>query len=143
MPEWQPYREPLRRTLIRTLTIALVAGAVVALWSGRWRRWPVLSLLMLWPAFGGHWIELLFLNAVRPRIPASRTTQRLVRFMVWFAGGVVLALGVQLTVRVLLGRAPMAWLTWAIAGTAFVTIELVAHAVLQLRGRPSFYNGLG
>jgi hypothetical protein len=35
------------------------------------------------------------------------------------------------------------WLTWVGAGAAFVAIELVAHAGLHVRGRPSFYNGLG
>jgi hypothetical protein len=34
-----------------------------------------------------------------------------------------------------------AW--WWLGGIAFIGIELVAHLVLQLRGRPSFYNGLG
>ena len=29
---WQPYREPLRRTLVRTGTIALVVGGVLARW---------------------------------------------------------------------------------------------------------------
>jgi hypothetical protein len=106
MTDWQPYREPLRTTLVRTVSIALLAGALVALWSGGLRRWPAMSLLMLWPAFGGHWVDLLFLNYLRP-------------------------------------RPRVAWLTWAIAGVAFITIELIAHAALHLRGRPSFYNGLG
>jgi fatty acid desaturase len=98
---------------------------------------------MLWPSFGGHWIDLLYLNALRPRLPASRTLQCIARLAVWFGGGILLAGGVQLTLRFLVGRAPLVWLTWAIAGALFVAIELVAHAALHLRGRPSFYNGLG
>ena len=143
MAEWQPYRKPLRVTLARTLSIAAIAGAVVALSAGGLRRWPVITLLMLWPALGGHWIDLFFLNGLRPRLPATRAIQRLARLAVWFAGGIVLAVGVQLTLRFLVGRAPLPWLTWAIAGAFFVAIELVAHGALHLRGRPSFYNGLG
>jgi hypothetical protein len=140
---WQPYREPLRVTLIRTLSIALIAGALVSLGAGGLKRWPVLSLLILWPSFGGHWIDLLYLNGLRPRLPANRTIQCIARLAVWFGGGILLAVGVQLTLRLLVGRGPLVWLTWAIAGALFVAIELVAHAALHLRGRPSFYNGLG
>jgi len=141
--EWQPYREPLRVTLTRTVSIALIAGALVSLGTGSLKRWPVMSLLVLWPSFGGHWIDLLYLNVLRPRLPASHTIQRTARIAVWFAGGILLAIGVQLTLRILVGRAPLVWLTWAVAGALFVAIELVAHAGLHLRGRPSFYNGLG
>ena len=143
MADWRPYREPLRVTLTRTISIAIVAGAVVALRSGGIRRWPLLSLLMLWPAFGGHWIDLAFLNWLRPRLPASRLIQVVARIAVWFVGGMALALGARLTATLLLEHRSLAWLTWATAGTVFVAIELVAHGALQLRGRPSFYNGLG
>jgi len=39
MADWQPYREPFRVTLTRTLSIALVAGAAVALPAGGIQRW--------------------------------------------------------------------------------------------------------
>src|SRR5690349_9830362 len=139
--DWRPYTEPLRVTLTRTLGIAAVAGAVAAPWSGGVRQWPMLALLLLWPAFGGHWIDLFFLNAIRPRLPRVGIAQRLARIAVWFVGGVLLAVGVQLTARMLLGRPALTWLTPVTAGTLFVAIELAAHAALQLRGRPSFYNG--
>src|SRR5215510_13555467 len=143
MAGWEPYREPFRVTLTRTVSIALVAGAAVALSTGGIRRWPAISLLMLWPAFGGHWIDLLFLNGLRPHLPANRLIHLLSRLLVWFVGGVALAAGMQLTARLLFDSSPLFWLTWASAGAAFVGIELVAHAALHLRRRPSFYNGLG
>lgn len=143
MANWQPYHEALRVTLTRTLGIALVAGAIVAPLAGGLKSWPVLSLLMLWPSFGGHWIDLLFLNALRPRLPQSRLIQLVARLAVWFVGGVVLALGVKLTARLLLERSRMPWLTWSRAGALFVAVELIAHAALYIRGRPNFYDGLG
>lgn len=68
---------------------------------------------------------------------------RIVRIAVWFAGGVVLAVGVQLTAHVLFERPRLLWLTWTLAGAVFVATELIAHAGLDLRGRSSFYNGVG
>ena len=142
MSDWQPYSEPARVTLTRTVTIALVAGAIAASRVGGLRVLPVLSLLMLWPALGGHFIELFFLNVLRPRLPNQRPLQLAARVAVWFVGGALLAIGMRLTASALLGRMPFPWLTWAVAGSVFVAIELVAHAGLLVRGRPSFYNGL-
>ena len=143
MTEAPTSREPLRLTLLRTVSIALFAGAVAALWTGRIARWPVLTLLLLWPALGGHWVDLLFLNGVRSRLPRNPVVRRVARLVVWFIGGMLLAVGVRVTAWMLLDRPRMALLPWVTAGAAFIAIELVAHAVLQARGRPSFYNGLG
>jgi hypothetical protein len=143
MTDWQRHREPLATTLTRTVGIALVAGAIVALSSGRLRSWPTLSLLMLWPSFGGHWVELMFLNWLRPRLSANAFVQRGARVALWFVAGIVLAAGARWTASLLLVHPRVAWLTWAVAGMGFIVIELVAHAGLQLRGRPSFYDGLG
>ena len=143
MNSWPPYREPLRSTLLRTVTIAVVAGAILALFLGGIKRWPIATLLMLWPSFGGHWVELWFLNWLRPRIPRSRFAHALARLVVWFAGGVVLATGAYLTATVL-GRLPsQRWPAWWIGGFVFIGLELVAQLALQLRGQPSFYNTRG
>lgn len=142
--QWQPYNEPLRVTLLRTFTIALVAGAVVAGFRGGLSRWPIATLLMLWPSFGGHWVELWFLNWLRPRISHARAVQVLARFSVWFVGGIILAIGMSLTAHALTGyRALPGWPAFWIGGLAFIGVELVAQLALQLRGRPSFYNGRG
>jgi len=140
---WQPHREPLSSTLIRTGAIALVAGAAVALSWGGLARWPTAFLLLLWPAFGGHWVELWFLNWLRPRLSVSRVVQIAARIAVWFVGGTALALGMRLTAMTLAGFRRMHWPPWWIGGLGFIGLELVVHLVLQLRGRPSFYNGRG
>jgi len=139
--EWQPYREPLRATVLRTGVIAIVAGAVASRFLGGWASWPVATILALWPAFGGHWVELWFLNWLRPRIPGARGWQVAARIAVWFAGGTVLAAGMVLTAMALgrFRRLP-AW--WA-GGGVFIGIELAVHLAMHLRGRGSFYDGRG
>jgi hypothetical protein len=49
------------------------------------------ALLMLWPEFGSHWMEIGFLNWLRPRL------------MVWCAGGTALAIGMVLTATMPVG----------------------------------------
>ena len=70
---WQPFQEPIRQTLFRTVMIAFVVGGAIALPSRKWSTWPLATLLVLWPSFGGHWVEVWFLNWLRPRVsPHSR-----------------------------------------------------------------------
>jgi hypothetical protein len=140
---WTPYREPLRDTLLRTITIAVVAGTVLAFSTHHRVRWPFAVLVMLWPSLGGHVVELAFLNWLRPRIPAERRVQVAARLATWFAGGVILAACMAITARALTGR-PTRSLAWWVAGLGFIGVELIAHlALLRARGRPSIYDGRG
>ena len=142
--QWPPFQEPLRTTLIRTGTLALLLGALlVRLWGGGLARLPVATLLMLWPSFGGHWVELWFLNWLRPRLSAARAAQVAARVAVWFVGGCGLAIGMRLTAMAFGEFQRARWPAWWIGGLAFIGLELVAQLASQLRGGPSFFNGRG
>jgi hypothetical protein len=140
---WQPYHEPIRSTLLRNGVLSLVAGVAITLaWRGRITL-PAATLLALWPTLGGHFVEIFFLNRLRPRLPNARAPQITARLAVWFLGGVMIALGMALTTRVLTGAMPVWRPAWWLAGLAFVGLELVVHLVLTARGRSSIYNGRG
>ena len=139
---FKPFREPLRVTLLRTGTIAIVVGGVIARFSGGLARWPFLTLLVLWPSLGGHWVELWFLNWLRPRLPVARAIQLGSRVAVWLVGGMVLMVGMVLTIMAL-GSRPTHWPAWWLGGLVFIGVELIAHLALSLRGRPNFYDGRG
>ena len=141
--DWQPYDEPLRATLTRTLAIAVVGGALFASRYGGLSRWPAASVVMLWPALGGHFVELWFLNWLRPRLPRDREVQIAARLAVWFVGGMLLLLAMRLTAKALVGNRPIMRIAPWIGGVAFIGIELVVHLVARLRGRRSFYDGGG
>lgn len=138
---WVPFREPPRATIVRNLTIALVTGFVFAQFTGGLARWPVATLLMCWPTFGGHFVELAFLNGLRPRLPRARAIQVIVRLAWWFGAGVGLLYAMRLTAEALsLTRAPL-WFPLWMGGVAFIGVEFVAQLAVQLRGLPSFYDG--
>jgi hypothetical protein len=92
-----PFHEPLRNTILRTGILAIALGAVLARFSGGWTRWPVASLLVLWFSFGGHWVEVWYLNWLRPRLPDARAPQSAARSVVWFGGGILLGFGMRAT----------------------------------------------
>ena len=141
--QWQPYREPFGSVILRTGAIAFVAGAAFAAFSGSLSRWPLAALLALWPSFGGHWVELSFLNGLRPRLSTARGVQIAARVFVWFIAGIALAIAMRWSLLALAKFRPAHWPAWWLSGFAFIAIELIAHLVLHLRGRPNFYNGLG
>ena len=140
---WQPYREPVAATLARTVAIALVAGGVVAWGVGRLDVWPVAAGFALWFSFGGHWVELWFLNWLRPRLAPARRLQAAARVAVWFLGGVALGGGVAASMRLVPVTRGLERPTWWAVGAAFVALELLVHLTLAVRGRPNFYNGAG
>jgi hypothetical protein len=76
-------------------------------------------------------------------LPASASVQLVARLAVWFVGGIALALGMALTGIALTGLQGVPWSWWWVAGLAFIAIEVVAHLVLQLTGRPSLFDGRG
>ena len=133
-------REPLRVTLTRTVGIALIAGAALASRSGGLALWPVMSVVMLWPSLGGHYVELAYLDVVRPRLSASRIVQTFARIMVWFVGGALMVVGMRFTAIALHAPRPLPASAWWIGGFVFVALELVVHLALHARGRSSFYG---
>jgi hypothetical protein len=135
--------EPLATTLRRNFTIAIVAGAVLTLavrHDLKW--WPMAALVMLWPSLGGHYVEELYLNQVRPRFADARVGGTIVRVILWFVAGCFFAWAMHRTASGLVGASRLAW-PWWIGGLGFIGVELIAHAGLQARRRPSIYNGLG
>lgn len=142
-PRWAwTNREPIRATLLRTGTIAIVLGLIISLETHRsLSQWPFNTLLALWPALGGHFVELFFLNCLRPRLPTSRAAQILVRLITWYLGGLLLGAGVYATIVLLHGNVRMHAISWWMWSFVFIAIELIAHLVMQLRGVGSVYDG--
>lgn len=134
---WPPFHEPIRATLLRTVLIALAVGVVV----GRFALWLPWTAFALWLTFGGHWVEVFFLNWLRPRLPAERWAQIGGRLLIWIVGGTVLMVGARAT-ALALGIPAMRVPPWSLGGPILVGVELFVHGLAQLRRQPNVYNGL-
>lgn len=147
--EFVPYAETLRATVTRTAMIAVFLATFSVVRRGDLTPfplglWAVLVVCILWFSFCGHWVEIFFLNYLRPRLPRNRPVQVIARFGVWFLGGVALMAGMRATWELLMASTAPWGAPWWQGGVSFVVVELIAHAVLlQSRGLPSFYNGKG
>ncbi len=66
----QPFQEPIRQTLFRTGHDAfVVSGAMPCRPEGG--QTALATPLVLWPSFGGHWVEVWFLNGCALVFPPS------------------------------------------------------------------------
>lgn len=139
---WPRVEEPFARTLVRNVAIAVSVGIVLGLACHAPRRILPTAAVAFWFSLGGHYVEIAFLNYVRPRISAKRVTQMLVRLLVWFAGGVVLYQGMIVTAHHLgLRRLLPSW--WWLGGLGFVAVELLVHLSLVVRRLPNVFRGDG
>jgi hypothetical protein len=138
---WQAYHEPLRVTVARTGFVGLLVGLIAAGVPSQHAFWPQWTAFALWFSLGGHWVELAFLNWLRPRLAAARGAQVAGRLLVWLVGGTVLLVGARIMAASLSAR-PLRLPPWWLGGPGFVGLELVIHALSQLRAIPNFYNGL-
>ena len=138
---WQSFHEPLRVTLVRTGLVGLVVGLIAARVQSQRASWPQWTVFALWFSFGGHWVELFFLNWFRPRLASARLSQITGRLFTWLIGGTVLMVGARITASSLSAHA-MRLPPWWLGGPVFLGLELLVHALPQLRGQANFYNGL-
>ena len=132
--------EPFRATLTRSTIFAAAVGAGLLVTlprhGGLASDFVDAFTLAFCFAFLGHYVEVLALA-----LPDIETgIGRLVRVAVWFAGGLWCYV-VARFLRVKYGRDlnELPSLVWG--GVIFIAIELVVHAVLHGRGRPSFFSG--
>ena len=141
-PEWRPFAEPWRTTVLRTGSLALAVGLGVGLYQRRLAFVPLVTLMALWFTLGGHFLELLFRNRLHPRIGTQPLLLASARLFVWFLGGIALYAGALVTRAVLTGARVVPWPWWSV-GVLFVGVELLIHLLLRARGQPSFYDGRG
>jgi hypothetical protein len=139
---WEPFAEPWHATALRTVGLALGIGLGVGLFTRHLATTPLVVLLALWFTLGGHFLEVLFRNRLRARLPVSPAVQVVARLAYWFVGGSVLYVGAALT-GALSGIHITRTVPWWVGGFGFLGAELFVHLLLRMRGQPGFYDGRG
>ncbi|QEC75041.1 hypothetical protein [Mucilaginibacter ginsenosidivorax] len=132
------------RTIITTTIIAAILYWVHVFPSGG--KSKLVLFEMIWSVvfcivFGGHWLELLFINGVKFSLPKNIISLYLIRIVYWFVCAVPLFFAANLITglfspkTVQMGR-------WWMFGFFYIGIQLLMHAIMQVRFKKSFYNGV-
>ena len=141
-PQWQPFSESWRTTLLRTGALAVAIGIGVGLFRRQPAIIPLVTLLALWFTLGGHYVEVVFRNYLQPRLVGQLVLLIFGRLAFWFLGGSALYAGARATSAMLSAQRTVPWPWWT-GGVLFIGVELLVHLLPQARGQPSFYNGRG
>lgn len=144
----EKYKESFIQTIVRTIItsaiIALILNWLHVFHSAEKSKillFEIIWLVVFCIVFGGHWLELLFINRIKFALPKSKLLLIVSRIVFWylcsiplfFCGNFIIDLFSQKTAH--LGQ------LW-IFGFCFIGIELFMHALMQIRNKKSFYNGV-
>ena len=140
--------EPIGQTLIRTVITTTIIAAIIY-WlhlfpSGGKSK---LSLFeMIWSivfciVFGGHWLELLFINRIKFYLPNNILVLYLIRIGYWFLCAVPLFYIAGLVCNLFNYQTGVLGKWWTF-GIFYIGIQLVMHGIMQLRYKKSFYDGV-
>jgi hypothetical protein len=140
--------EPFLQTVIRTIvTTTIIAGIIFLLHVFPPGEKSKLTLFeMIWTmvfciVFGGHWLELVFINRIKFALPKNIFLLYCIRIAYWFLCSIPLFFMMNLVENLFsyqaghLGR-------WEVFGLLYIGIQLAMHAIMHIRFKKSFYNGV-
>jgi len=140
----EPFIQTVIRTIVTTTIIALIIYWSQIFPSGEKSKLTLFE--MIWSAifcivFGGHWLELVFINRLKFALPKSISAFYFVRIAYWFFCSIPLFFVAQLIASLFSGNTVYLGHWWTF-GFFYIGIQLIMHAIMQIRFKKSFYNGV-
>ncbi len=145
-PEKYPelFFQTVKRTIITTTVIAIVLT-----WSGVFptggkskpELFGMIWLIAFCIVFGGHWLELVFINYLKFGLPGNILLLYFVRIAYWFLCSVPLFIAANAVANLFSHTTQHLGRWWAF-GLIYIGIQLLMHAIMHIRLRKSFYNGV-
>lgn len=140
----ESFIQTVKRTIITTTIIAVILFCFRIFPSGG--KTNIAAFATIWTAvfcivFGGHWLELLFINHIKFVLPKNMLFLYFVRICYWFLSAVLLFAVATLANNLLSQRAGYLG-GWWIFGLIYIGIQLVMYAIMHIRFKKSFYNGV-
>ena len=140
----ETFIQTLKRTIITTTIICIILFLLKTFPSdGRSNFvlfgtiWSVVFCIV----FGGHWLELLFINYIKFSLPKNIFVLYFVRICYWFLSSIPLFALASLTNNLLSNKTRHLGNWWTF-GFLYIGIQLVMYAIMQIRLKKSFYNGV-
>ncbi len=140
----ESFIQTLIRTVVTTTIIAVILYCLHIFPSGDKSKLTLFE--MIWSivfciVFGGHWLELVFINQIKFALPKNILLLYFIRTGYWFLCSIPLFLIADFVNSLFSQRTGQMGHWWAF-GLVYIGIELFMHAMMQIRFKKSFYNGV-
>jgi len=141
--------ERFGRTIVRGMGTTTIITAVLG-WSHILpapAALPVDAFEVLWTmvfsiVFVGHWLEMLFVNYLKLQMPeATLPMLYLTRIVYWYLSAIPLFI-LAGWIRHLMTARPLYVGGWYLVGFFYIGLQLFMQAVIHIRRKKSFYNGV-
>jgi len=140
--------EPLIQTVIRTILTTTII-AFILYWlhifpsggKSKLTQFEMIWSIVFFIVFGGHWLELVFINHIKFALPKNISLLYFVRISYWFLCSIPLFLMMSL-INNLFSHKTGNLGHWWIFGFFYIGIQLLMHAIMHIRYKKSFYNGV-
>jgi hypothetical protein len=144
----EKFTESFIRTVIRTIVTTTII-AIILFWSHVFPTGDKSKLTlfeMIWSivfcmVFGGHWLELLFINYIKFALPENILLLYFIRIVYWFLCSIPLFFIADQVDNSFSHKTGHLGLWWTF-GVFYIGIELLMHALMQITSKKSFYNGV-
>lgn len=140
----EPFLQTVKRTIITTTIIAAIitfAGVFPAGGKSKLVLFGISWAMVFCIVFGGHWLELLFINYIKFVLPKNIIVLYLVRMAYWFLSSIPLFIVAGQVANLFSGETVHIGRWWAF-GLIYIGIELFMYAMMQIKTKKSFYNGV-
>lgn len=140
----EPFLQTVIRTIITTTIIAIILVGLHLFPSGGLSKLTLSAMIWLMVfcvVFGGHWLELMFINRIKFALPENIFVGYGVRIAYWYLYSIPLFFVMNLVENLFAYHAGHLG-SWAVFGFLYIGIQLFMHAIMQIRFKKSFYNGV-
>jgi len=132
------------RTVLTTTIIAVILNWLHVFPSGGESKltvFEIIWLIIFCIVFGGHWLELLFINHIKFALPKNILVLYLLRIVYWFLCSIPLFIAAGLINNLFSHKTGYLGHWWTF-GFLYIGIQLLMHAIMHIRFKKSFYNGV-
>ena len=140
----ESFIQTLIRTVLTTTIIAVILYLLHIFPSGgesKLALFEMIWLVVFCIVFGGHWLELVFINQVKFVLPKNILLLYLIRIGYWFLCSIPLFFLAN-SITNLFSHKTGQLGHWWIFGFFYIGIQLFMHGIMHIRFKKSFYNGV-
>ena len=144
----EKFHEPILHVLLRTSLTAVILASIFNYkelfagdFSSKMKLLGIESAATMCFVFGGHWLEIFFINFLKNYLPKNLFVLYPVRIAYWYISAIPLYFLYHYVSNFLTGKNYEIGNWWMI-GITYIFIEMVMYGILFLLMRKSFWNGV-